>query len=90
MLPSSMLVVSSCSNPLDLPAYFLYDEEEIHLVDRDGNARDELLNREMLNTLTGAKVLKDQWRREYKQFRPHSVIHYRPPAPEAILVAALD
>ena len=38
--------------------------------------RDELLNREVFNTLTGAKVLKDQWRREYKQFRPHSVIHY--------------
>ena len=26
-----MLVISSCSNPLDLLAYFLYDEEEIHL-----------------------------------------------------------
>ena len=29
------------------------------------------------------------WRREYNQFRPRSALHYQPPAPEAILVAAL-
>ena len=34
-------------------------------------------------TLTEAKVLIDQWRREYNQVRPHSSLGYRPPAPEA-------
>ena len=51
--------------------------------------RDELLNRKVFNTLTEAKALINQWRREYNQSRPHSALHYRPPAPEAILVAAL-
>ena len=32
-----------------------------------------------------AKVLIEQWRKEYKQVRPHSALGYRPPAPEAIL-----
>ena len=38
---------------------------------------------------TTVRVLIDQWRREYNQFRPHSALHYRPLAPEAILVPAL-
>ncbi len=44
--------------------------------------RDELLNREIFTTLTEAKVLIKQWRREYNQVRPHSSLGYRPPAPE--------
>jgi len=55
----------------------------------NGKLRDELLNREMFTTLAEAKVLIEQWRREYNEFRPHSALGYRPPAPEAILVAAL-
>ena len=47
--------------------------------------RDELLNREIFYTLTEAKVLIEQWRKEYNQIRPHSALGYRPPAPEAIL-----
>ena len=35
--------------------------------------------------LQEAKVLLEQWRREYNQVRPHSTRGYRPPAPEAIL-----
>ena len=49
--------------------------------------RDELLNREIFTTLEEAKVLIEQWRREYNQVRPHSSLGYRPPAPEAILSA---
>ena len=52
----------------------------------NGKFRDELLNREVFNTLTEAKVLIEQWRREYNQVRPHSALGYRPPAPEAILI----
>ena len=51
----------------------------------NGKLRDELLNREIFMTLEEAKVLIEQWRREYNQVRPHSSLGYRPPAPEAIL-----
>jgi transposase InsO family protein len=49
-----------------------------------GKLRDELLNREIFYTLLEAKVLVDQWRREYNAIRPHSALGYRPPAPETI------
>ena len=52
----------------------------------NGKLRDELLNREIFSTLTEAKVLIEEWRREYNGFRPHSSLGYRPPAPEAVLV----
>jgi len=51
----------------------------------NGKMRDELLSREIFTTLQEAKVLIEQWRREYNQVRPHSVLQYRPPAPETIL-----
>jgi putative transposase len=51
----------------------------------NGKLRDELLDREIFTTLEEAKVLIDQWRREYNQVRPHSALRYLPPAPEAIL-----
>jgi len=53
----------------------------------NGKLRDELLNREIFTTLEEAKVLIEQWRREYNQVRPHSSLEYRPPAPEAVLSA---
>jgi len=37
----------------------------------NGKLRDELLNREIFTTLTEAKILIEQWRREYNQVRPH-------------------
>jgi transposase InsO family protein len=55
----------------------------------NGKLRDELLKREEFYTLTEAKVLIEQWRREYNQVRPHSSLGYRPPAPEAIIPATL-
>ena len=51
----------------------------------NGKLRDELLNREIFTTLEEAKVLIEQWRREYNQVRPHSSLGYRPPAPATIL-----
>ena len=51
----------------------------------NGKLRDEFLDREIFTTLEEAKVLIEQWRREYNQVRPHSSLGYRPPAPEAIL-----
>jgi len=54
----------------------------------NGKLRDELLNREVFNTLTEAKVLIEAWRKEYNEVRPHSSLKYQPPAPEAILTMA--
>ena len=51
----------------------------------NGKLRDELLNREVLYTLTEAQVIIEGWRREYNTFRPHSSVGYRPPAPEVVL-----
>jgi putative transposase len=53
----------------------------------NGKMRDELLSREIFTTLQEAKVLIEQWRREYNQVRPHSALRYKPPAPEAMLAA---
>ena len=50
----------------------------------NGKLRDELLDREVFTTLKEAKVLIEQWRREYNEFRPHSAKGYRPPAPVAV------
>ena len=55
----------------------------------NGKLRDELLNREIFTTLTEAKVLIEQWRREYNQVRPHSSLGYRPPAPETKIPVTL-
>jgi len=53
----------------------------------NGKLRDELLNREIFTTLEEAKVLIEQWRREYNQVRPHSSLEYRPPTPVVVLSA---
>lgn len=50
----------------------------------NGKLRDELLNGEIFTTSLEAKVLIENWRREYNQFRPHSSLNYQPPAPETI------
>jgi putative transposase len=55
----------------------------------NGKLRDELLNREIFTTLAEAKILIEQWRREYNQIRPHSSLGYRPPAPEAKIPVTL-
>jgi transposase InsO family protein len=54
----------------------------------NGKLRDELLDQEIFTTLKEAKVLIEQWRRQYNQVRPHSSLKYQPPAPEAILTLA--
>ena len=55
----------------------------------NGKLRDEMLNGEIFYTLREAKVLIERWREHYNQVRPHSSLGYRPPAPEAILVAGI-
>jgi len=55
----------------------------------NGKLRDELLNREIFTTLTEARVLIADWRKEYNQVRPHSSLSYRPPAPEARMLETL-
>lgn len=50
----------------------------------NGKLRDELLNRELFDTLREAQVLIEDWRHEYNTIRPHSALGYRPPAPESV------
>jgi putative transposase len=50
----------------------------------NGKLRDELIDREIFTTLFEAKVLIENWRRQYNRIRPHSSLGYKPPAPEAI------
>jgi transposase InsO family protein len=61
--------------------------ENSYIESFNGKLRDELLNREVFTTLMEAKVLIEKWRQEYNTVRPHSALRYRPPAPEAVLVA---
>jgi putative transposase len=56
----------------------------------NGKLRDELLNGEIFDTVTEARVVIEQWRREYNQRRPHSALGYRPPAPEAFLPVQIN
>ena len=56
----------------------------------NGKLADELLEREVFDTLYEAKVLIERWRRHYNTQRPHSALGYRPPAPEAWLVVEPD
>jgi putative transposase len=48
----------------------------------NGKFRDELLNGEIFDTITEAKVVTEQWRNYYNKIRPHSSLGYKPPAPE--------
>ena len=54
----------------------------------NGKLSDELLNGEIFYTLQEAKGLIERWRVHYNTVRPHSALGYRPPAPEARLVAS--
>jgi transposase InsO family protein len=49
----------------------------------NGKLADELLEREVFDTLHEAKVLIESWRVQYNTVRLHSSLGYRPPAPEA-------
>ena len=46
----------------------------------NGKLRDELLNREIFDTVQEAQVLLWRWRDEYNHHRPHSSLGYRSPA----------
>ncbi|MEM6504013.1 MAG: IS3 family transposase [Planctomycetota bacterium] len=61
--------------------------ENGHIESFNGKLADELLAREVFDTLYEARVLIERWRVQYNTVRPHSALGYRPPAPEAWLVA---
>jgi transposase InsO family protein len=45
--------------------------------------RDDLLNGEIFYSLREARIVIEQWRKHDNTKRPHSVLRYRPPAPES-------
>jgi len=54
----------------------------------NGKMRDEFLNREIFDTMFEVEILTRKWVLEYNTIRPHSSLGYRPPAPQAVLVAS--
>jgi transposase InsO family protein len=54
--------------------------ENAYIESFNGRLRDELLNREVFATLAEAKVLAEDFQREYNHRRPHSSLGYRTPA----------
>lgn len=50
----------------------------------NGKLRDELLDRELFDTLWEVEVLVERWRQIYDRIRPHCALRYCPPAPEAV------
>ena len=59
--------------------------ENGHIESLNGKLRDELLNVEIFTTPFEARVLIENWRKDYSQDRPHSAVDYQPRAPEAIM-----
>ena len=51
----------------------------------NGKLRDELLDREVFNTLLEVRVLTQQYRQTCNQIRPHSSMGHGSPTPETIL-----
>jgi len=47
--------------------------------------RDELLDGEIFYSIAEARIVVEQWRRQYNTVRPHSSLGYKPPAPEALI-----
>lgn len=52
----------------------------------NGKMGDELLDRELFDTLKEAQILIERWRKEYNTVRPHSALNYLPPAPETKVI----
>jgi len=64
--------------------------DELYQVLFIGKFWDELLNREIFDTLLEARVLLESWRGHYNRIRPHSSLGYKPPAPEVIMTEKLS
>ena len=50
----------------------------------NGRLRDELLDRELFDTLWEVKVVVERWRHTYNRIRPHNALGSRPPALKTI------
>ena len=51
--------------------------------------RDEFLNGEIFFSMKEIRVLTERWRVNYDPVRPHSLLGYRPPVPQAWAVSSL-
>jgi len=50
----------------------------------NGSMREELLNREVLHSLTEARVVIGHWVEHYNNERPHSGLQMRTPGPRGV------
>ena len=76
---ASILAVLPENRPRELRGneYNPISWENDYIESFNGKLRDELLDREIYTTLEEAKVLIEQWRREYNQVCPHSALKYQ-------------
>ena len=84
--------IRKCLERLGVKALFIEPGspwENGYIESFNGKLRDELLNGEIFTTLIEAKVLIEEWKKEYNQVRPHSSLGYKPPAPEAKIQVTL-
>ena len=58
--------------------------ENGHVESFNARFRDELLDGEVFHSLAEAKIVIENWRRDFNVVRPHSALGWRPPAPESI------
>ena len=58
---------------LNISGWYSLSDENGYIETFNGKLRDELLDREVFDTLLEAKVLVEGWRREYNHIRPHSL-----------------
>ena len=49
----------------------------------NGKLREEYLNGKIFYLLKEARIVIEQWRRQYNRVRPHAALGYRPPVPGA-------
>lgn len=61
-------------------------EENGYIESLNGKLRDELLNGEIIDTVIEARVVTEDWRKQYNHIGPHSSLGYCPPVAEARLI----
>ncbi len=80
--------IRACLNRLGVKTWYIEPGSPLgngYIEPFNGKLRDEVIDREIFTILEEAKILSEQWRKEYNQVRLHSARNNRPPAPSAIL-----
>jgi putative transposase len=61
--------------------------EDGYIESFNARLRNELLDGEIFDSLTEARIVIESWRRFYNTLRPHGSLGHKPPAPEVYIRA---